>query len=226
MITKIGRKALSQMVSEGILTLIEDGQVAIGSQIPTENELIEMFGVSRTSVREAVKSLTALGVLDVRPGIGTFVISSPPGPLRSLPGHNGPLVKSDLLALLEFRRIFECEVASLAATRATSADIEEMHRCVAALENGVAAGLKPPEDLGFHLALARATKNMVLVDVSSLIIRFYQKDVQMPDYMDVIHHRQIYEAIKNRDPEAAREAMRIHLDEVERRYQEKDQPHS
>lgn len=220
--TKIERKKLSHMVSERILSMINDGKIPIGSQIPPENELNEMFGVSRTSVREAIKSLTALGVLEVHPGIGTFVIGAPPGPLRSLPGQSGPIDKSDLVNLWEFRQIFECDVVALAALRATDEDIEELRCCVEGLERGVAAGIKPPEDLGFHLALSRATKNSVLVDVSSLIVRFYQKDLQMPKEIDVIHHRQIYEAIKNRDPEAARAAMRVHLDEVAKQLNRND----
>jgi GntR family transcriptional repressor for pyruvate dehydrogenase complex len=216
------RKKLSEEVSEHILAMIDEGEVAVGGQLPTEGELVEMFNVSRTSVREAVKSLAAVGVLEIRPGMGTFVVGARPGPLRTLPGHRSrPLDKSDLLELLEFRRIFEPEAAALAASRATPEDLDEMHRCVEELESGVAAGIRPPEDLGFHLALARATKNGAVVDVSSLTIRFYEQDVYMPDDLDVEGHREIYEAIKNGDPDAARQAMSAHLEEIERRYRER-----
>ncbi len=212
------RKKLSHEVSEKILALIDGGDVALGSQLPTESELVEMFKVSRTSVREAVKSLAALGVVEVRPGIGTFVVGARPGPLRSLPVWGGSISMFDLLQILEFRQIFEPEVAALAARRATPEDIEEMDRCVVALACGVAAGIRPPEDLGFHLALAHATKNDALVDVSSLTARFYEQDIYLPDELDVKGHREILEAVKNNDPDAARQAMRAHLDEVERRY--------
>jgi GntR family transcriptional repressor for pyruvate dehydrogenase complex len=215
------RKKLSEEVGEHILTMIDEGEVAVGGQLPTEGDLVEMFNVSRTSVREAVKSLAAVGVLEIRPGMGTFVVGARPGPLRSLPGQSGPLNKSDLLELLEFRRIFEPEAAALAASRATPEDIKEMHRCVEELESGVAAGIRPPGDLGFHLALARATKNGAVVDVSSLTIRFYEQDVYMPDDLDVEGHREIYEAIKKGDPDAARQAMDAHLEEIERRYRER-----
>jgi len=216
------RKKLSEEVSEQILAMIDDGEVAVGGQLPTEGELVEMFNVSRTSVREAVKSLAAVGVLEIRPGMGTFVVGARPGPLRSLPGQrSGPLDKSDLLELLEFRQIFEPAAAALAASRATPEDLEEMHRCVEELARGVAEGIRPPEDLGFHLALARATKNSAVVDVSSLTVRFYEADVYMPDELDVEGHREIYEAIKNGDPDAARQAMDAHLEEIECRYRER-----
>jgi GntR family transcriptional repressor for pyruvate dehydrogenase complex len=215
------RKKLSEEVSEHILAMIDEGEVAVGGQLPTEGELVEMFNVSRTSVREAVKSLAAVGVLEIRPGMGTFVVNARPGPLRSLLSQSGPPNKSDLLELLEFRRIFEPEAAALAASRATPEDLDEMSRCVEELESGVASGIRPPEDLGFHLALARATKNGAVVDVSSLTIRFYEQDVYMPDDSDVEGHREIYEAIKNGDPDAARQAMDDHLEEIERRYRER-----
>jgi GntR family transcriptional repressor for pyruvate dehydrogenase complex len=187
------RRKLSHEVSEEILVMIENGEVSIGGQLPTENELVELFSV-------------------------TFVTGGRPGPLRTLPGHTREIHKSDLLDILEFRRIFEPETAALAAERATDKDLEEMHRCVVELDKGVAAGIRPPEDLGFHLALARATRNSAVVDVSSLIIRFYEQDVYMPDALDVEGHRAIYEAVKNRNPDVARKAMCDHLEEIERRY--------
>lgn len=220
MVNRITRKKLSQQVSEGILVLIDDGDVGIGDQLPTESDLIEMFNVSRTAVREAVKTLAAVGVLEIRPGVGTFVTGSRPGPLRALPGHAGPMDQGDLFELLELRFIFEPEAAALAAERATSEDLEELQRCVAVLEKALGTGVKPPEDLGFHLAIARATRNGALVDVSSLIARFYQQDEQLPDAIDVQEHREIYEAIRDRDPEAARAAMCAHLEEIESRYRQ------
>jgi GntR family transcriptional repressor for pyruvate dehydrogenase complex len=215
---KSRRRKLSVEVSEEILALLDEGQVIIGDQLPPESELGEMFGVSRTAVREAVKSLAAVGVLEIRPGVGTFVASPRPGLLRSLPDNDSPVSTSDLMEILEFRQIFEPEAAALAAQRATQQDLDEMARCVDALAKGVAEGIRPPEDLGFHLALARATQNSALVDVSSLTIRFYEQDIYLPDSLDVKGHREIYNAIKARDPEMARQAMRDHLAEMEPRY--------
>ncbi len=212
------RKRLSQEVVDGILDMIRGGRVALGRQIPTEGELASLFHVSRTAVREGVKALAAIGALEIQPGVGTFVRDPQPGPLRSLPLSHHPASVSTLLELLEFRRIVEPEIAALAAQRATPAQVAELERCVAALEAGVVLGVKPPEDLGFHLALAQAAHNSMLLDVSSLISRFYEGDVYLPDAEDVSGHRAICQAVAARDPGAARGAMRAHLDEIERRY--------
>lgn len=212
------RVKLSSEVSEEILAMIDQGEVPLAGQLPTENELGDRLGVSRTSVREAVKSLAALGVLEIRPGVGTFVVDGRPGPLRTPPGGAAGIKREALLDLLEFRCLFEPEVAALAAERATESDLAEMLRCVEVLRSAVEEGVRPPEDLGFHLALARATRNESVVDVSRLIIRFYNQDVYLPDVMDVHGHRRIYEAVLGRNPAAARAAMRAHLQEIQERY--------
>jgi len=213
MSSKPARKKLSQEVADGILEMIDEGEVSVGERIPTENELVDMFHVSRTAVREGVKSLIAIGVLETRRGVGTFVRDSQPGPLRLLNTSTTP-TQSHLLDLLEFRRIVEPETAALAAQRRNTADLKELERCVVELEKGVARGEKPPEDLGFHLILARASHNSALLDTSSMIVRFYEGDVFLPDAADISEHRAIYEAVRDGDAQAARQAMRDHLDRM------------
>ena len=207
---KSPRRKLSQEVVDGILRMIDNGEILVGDRIPTENELATRFQVSRTAVREGVGSLVALGVLQTRRGIGTFIRDGLPGPLRQ-PGTSVPSSLSLLLDLLEFRLIVEPETAALAAQRRTAADLEELQRCVVELEKGVARGERPPEDLGFHLALAHAARNSALVDASSLIARFYEGDTQLPDALDIVEHRAIYEAVRAGDAGAARQRMRAHL---------------
>lgn len=217
MVNRQNRKKLSHEVLEGILKIIEDGKVPIGGQLPPESELIEEFDVSRTSVREAVKSLTALGVLEIRPGVGTFVVGEVPGPLRMLPGQEKLNGDTGLQDLMEFRLIYEPAAAALAATRCLPEEIDAMEACVLALEKGVSEGIRPPEDLEFHLILARATRNSAIMDVSNLTARFYLNDTQLPDDLDVAGHRAVLEAIRNRDPQAAKEAMHTHLTAIQGR---------
>jgi DNA-binding FadR family transcriptional regulator len=88
---------------------------------------------------------------------------------------------------------------------------------VEALERGVAQHVRPAEDLGFHLNIARATHNPSFVDVSRWIVAFYELDPEIPCAMDIVGHRRIYEAIAAGDANGARKAMRDHLDEVENR---------
>lgn len=212
------RKRLSEEVSDGILEMIRGGEISPGDRIPTESELTTRFQVSRTAVREGVKTLTAIGVLETRRGIGTFVLDGQLGPLRYVDGMSSSHALSLLLELIEFRRIVEPETAALAAQRRTDADLIEMERCVVKLQEGVDLGIRPPEDLGFHLALARATSNSALIDTSFLLARFYQNDPSLPGEEDIASHRAIHEAVSDGDSDAARAAMLAHFDELEERY--------
>lgn len=216
--TRTGRKKLSEEVADGILEMIQTGEISPGERIPIESELAERFQVSRTAVREGVKSLTAIGVLETRRGIGTFVLEAHLGPLRYIEGVSSPRFLSMLLELLEFRRIVEPETAALAAERRTTADLEVLERCVLELKKGVEQGVRPPEDLGFHMALARATNNSALIDTTFLIARFYDNDPDLPDETDVTAHQAIYEAVRDGDAEGARSAMLAHFAELEIRY--------
>ena len=207
---RIPRLKLSQEVADGILKMIESEEIFTGDKIPTESELTDIFGVSRTAVREGVRSLIAIGVLETKRGVGTFVRDSQPGPLRHV-WSSSPPPRSHLFDLLEFRKIIEPEIAALAARRRTPEDIREMERCVRELPRGVRQGTKLPEDLGFHLALARATQNTAFIDASSMVARFHDDDPYPPDEMDVSEHNAILEAIRAGDEETARELMRSHV---------------
>lgn len=212
------RKKLFEEVSSGLVEMIRTKQIQPGERIPTESEIAEMFQVSRTAVREGIKMLSAIGLLKTRPGIGTFVVDTPMGPLRN-PGDaaNGAKL-SVLLDLLEFRRIVEPETAALAAQRRLGADVKELERCVIKLEKGIQLHIKPVEDIGFHLALAHAARNNALLDATYLIFRFYENDPsQFPDESDLIAHRSVYEAVLDKDPVRARQAMLDHFTELEKR---------
>jgi GntR family transcriptional repressor for pyruvate dehydrogenase complex len=209
------RKKLSEEVSSGLMEMVRENRISPGERIPTESEISELFQVSRTAVREGVKSLVAIGLLETRPGIGTFVVDSQPGLLRD---PNASAGQVELLNLLEFRRIVEPESAALAAKRRTDEEVLELERCVNELAKGIRLRIKPPEDIGFHLALARATHNTAIMDATYLIFRFYQRDPSLPDESDLIAHRSVYEAIRDGDPQAARQAMLDHFITLEKRY--------
>jgi DNA-binding FadR family transcriptional regulator len=207
---KIPRVNLSQEVANGILDMIESREILTREKIPTESELTKIFGVSRTAVREGIRDLVAIGVLETKRGVGTFVRDSQPGPLRHVRNSGAPS-QSHLLDLLEFRQIIEPEIAALAARRRTPKDIREMERCVHELSIGVKARTKPPEDLGFHTALAQATQNTAFIDASSLVARFHDDDPNPPDEMDIEEHAAILEAVRVGDEEKARELMHSHI---------------
>jgi GntR family transcriptional regulator, transcriptional repressor for pyruvate dehydrogenase complex len=218
---KRNRNKLSEQVSTGLVDLIRKQGIGPGENIPTESELADTFQVSRTAIREGVKSLVAIGVLETKHGIGTFVKDSNLGPLRNPRDKLNRAGLSELLDLLEFRRIVERETAALASQRRTTTDLVELERCVKELEKGIFAGIKPVEDIGFHLALARAAKNSALVDATFLIFRFYENDPSLPDNSDLQSHLAIYEAVRDKNPEAARQAIMDHFSILEKRYRSK-----
>jgi GntR family transcriptional regulator, transcriptional repressor for pyruvate dehydrogenase complex len=218
-LNRMVRKKLSEEVSGGILDLIRSKQISPGQRLPTESEIADLFQVSRTAVREGVKSLIAVGFLETRPGIGTFVVDAHLGPLRDPNGGTAGEVSSQLLDLLEFRKIVEPEMSALAAERRSPEDLQELERCVEELAKGIRMGIRPAEDIGFHLALARASLNSAILDASYLIFRFYQNDPSLPDESDLAAHRSIYEAVRDGNPSEARQAMLNHFVILEQRYQ-------
>jgi DNA-binding FadR family transcriptional regulator len=218
----IKRKKLSQEFLEYMLEWLKSQELPSGTKIPSEGELAIKFSVSRTTVREGIKYLAAIGVLEIRRGIGTFILNPQPGPLRYYNGDNFQAPDNMLNDLLEFRLIVEPETAALAALRRKTSDLKELFRCVEELDKAVVLGMttKIPEDLGFHIALARASGNSALMDTSSMIARFYEDDPYPAYQDDVIEHRAIYNAVEASDQAKSREMMRFHLDHQKKKYQE------
>jgi DNA-binding FadR family transcriptional regulator len=205
------RRNASHQVADALCGMLRSGSYRVGDRLPSEHELGAELGVSRSTVREAVRELSSLGVLEIRHGRGTFVHSLRPDLLLrgdSLLEHPNDRIREELL---EVRGIVEPEAAALAAMRATDEEIERLRYDVERLAEAIGRGIVPPEDLGFHLDLVRATHNAALWRVSGAIISFYQWDGHLPTEQDVIDHRAIYEAVRDRDAARARQAMHDHL---------------
>lgn len=210
MVTSVRRKA-SQQVADAICGMLRSGDYRAGDRMPSEPELGATLGVSRSTVREAVRELTSLGVLEIQHGRGTFVRSLRPDLLLrgdSLLDQPNDRIREELL---EVRGIVEPEAAALAAVRASDEDIARLRYNVDRLAEAIGQGVAAPEDLGFHLDLVRATHNSALWRVSGAIISFYQWDGQLPTEQDVLDHRAIYESVRDRDAHRARQAMLDHL---------------
>ena len=203
--------------------LIRRGGARGGERLPPERELAKLLGVSRTSVREAIRFLTLRGRLDPRPGRGTLILRSPRG------GPAGDLVEllarpaPGILDIMEFRRAIEPGIAAAAAARADAGDIARMDAILARAEEKVASGVPAvDEDAQFHHALAVATENVVFMRVVArsmdLVQAIRRRALQTPERnrRSLQAHRRILDAIRGRDASGAREAMLAHLDEVER----------
>ncbi len=213
-----------ERVAEQIEKRILEGELRKGDRLPTERELAEQFQVSRTAVREAMKSLAQKGLIDMRPGRGTIVID---GAREAMQNSISLMMKLKLGEvggsdnLVEFRVILETEIAALAAARATEKEILAMREAIRVMdENLNDADAFINADNAFHEALAQATQNaLILILINSIVHLLSEQRKQIFEteggpQRGQIHHRRILESVMRRDPEAARAAMRAHLQQV------------
>lgn len=217
-------RGLAHDLVEGIGNQIRSQALRPGDKLPTESEIMQAWGVSRTVVREALSKLQAGGLVETRHGIGTFVLEARAGLRLDLSDLAAAV---DVLALLEFRISLESESAGLAAQRRSSAQLADMRCALDDFEASVggpgASGASASPDFRFHLAIASATGNRYFADIMSHLgatviprTHFDQSQVapaELAQYLRRVNreHEQIYEAIARRDAESARAAMRIHL---------------
>lgn len=213
---------LAQGVIEQITHDIHNEVLQPGEKLPTESAIMEIHGVSRTVVREAISHLQAAGLVQTRHGIGTFVLEPAPATL-GIPSDAIVTVR-DVLAILELRISLETEAAWLAAARRTDAQAEEMAGLIDAMqkEHKQDAG-SISEDVQFHLLIAQATGNRYFVEFLSHLgatiiprARLNTPQIVQDDptiYLERVNreHDDIFQAILRKDPEAARAAMRAHL---------------
>ncbi len=204
-----------------IKDMITDGRLGPGARLPSERSLSEALGVSRPSVREAIRSLTAMHILESRHGSGTYVSSlSLDELLRPLQFAVG-LADSGIRDLFEVRALIEPGGAALAAERATD---EELERIRTGAAESTAPELDQDQrgaaDIEWHDLIVRCSHNGLLINVaqsiSLLSVESRAITVRVPGILDqaVADHEQIAAAVCSRDPEAAREAMRGHLEHV------------
>ena len=215
-------KKVSTQIAEQIRTSILAGEFAPGDKLPPERELAEMFGVSRPSVREALNVLASSGLVMSYQGGGTVVMS-----LVETTSSNSlsELIRNQqdrALDVIEVRKCMESWTAYYAAQRALPEDIRRMEEIVSGMEHNL-EGLLPSEDLdaNLHIVIARATHNIVWLHLMQSLfdaMKEFQQSVWRAVYITsedhhqlYQHHRSIFEAIRSRDAEAAREAMMLHL---------------
>jgi len=213
---------LYEQLAQRIKGLIIAGELKAGDRLPNERQLADQYGVSRTVVREAVKALKQEGLVEVRAGIGTFVIDSTSQAVtQSLELMMTLGQKGELRNIVEIREILEPEIAYLAAIRATPTEIERMERALRLMDENMGDIQNyTKEDHSFHLALAQATQNVIIPRLMSSIVDLLQtlreRIALTPGARDrgQQHHRNILEAVREHDPTAARQAMKAHLKQV------------
>ena len=212
------RVSLSQIVLEQLLGLIRDGQLKPGDRLPSEADLCAMVGVGRSSVREAVKALAFMGLVESKPGRGSILLMRAANPI---PQRNAAhaLQSSAMFDLYEVRQFLEGGCAARAAERATEEEVVAIAHAAQAEEARFAAGKSAfRENDAFHLAIARAAHNQVFVEsLRSLLsqIRPFRQQLTdpVPDVRqrDTAEHRAILEAIRERNPSRAQKLMVAHI---------------
>lgn len=225
MATKFERAGLSaeptrlyQKIARQLILALQSGDFALGDRMPAERDLAKRFGVSRPVVREALLALEVLGLIEVRVGSGAYVV-------RLSARESQPEFSVSPFELVEARKLFEGEAAALAAEHITDEQLAELEQLVSAIEdeNAQADG-KEEADEAFHKLIAKATCNGAVeqqiaqlwqLRSSSPECALLQQKARVANVKPVVEeHMRIVEALRARDPAAARDAMRAHLTAV------------
>jgi GntR family transcriptional repressor for pyruvate dehydrogenase complex len=205
------RVTVTRRVVDALLGMLSSGDYRVGDRLPSEWQLVRQLSVGRSAVREAVRELVTLDLVEVRRGQGTFVRTLRPDLLVRPETFAGSVEQAVRHELLEVRRIVEPEAAALAAERRTPEELERLVHDVGRLREAVSVGFRPPEDLGFHLDVVRATHNASLARLTAAIVSYYARDDTLPTRRDVDEHGAILDAIRRARAEEARRGMLDHL---------------
>lgn len=236
MFSPIKSTKVYEQVIEQIQSMIANGQLKKGDKLPSERQLAEQLGVSRTSVREALRALQIIGLIEVRQGDGNFIKESFDSCLFEPLSVMFMLHESKPQEIVDLRRVIEVETSWLAAKRITDEEIAELGEIIKQLKafsevqdekNSVKV------DKEFHYKIAQASKNFMLLNILNVISALMDNFIedargmiltnQNNKTLLVEQHENIFRALANRDPKAASDAMREHIDLIIHEYLNKIQ---
>jgi GntR family transcriptional regulator, transcriptional repressor for pyruvate dehydrogenase complex len=219
----VSRDALPDQIAAKLIELVRDQRLRSGDRLPPERELAAAMGVSRSSLREALRALSMIGVVDMRHGDGTYLSSLEPASLMRSVGLVLELSETGMEELFEARKLVEPGLAALAAQRIDTSMLMALQHCVEASEESVGDHERfMRADLQLHDLIARAAGNAILsrlIDsIHALGIASRRSTTGLPgvEQQTVKDHREIVDAVARRDPHRAHRAMLTHLENVER----------
>lgn len=224
-IKRVQKISISEEIAKQIMDLISKGELKPGDHLPSERELCKEFGASRSSLREALRCLSIVGVLNARVGEGTSVAEDGEKFLRKIIEWRLITERHDIENLLEVRTALEGVSAANTARQATSEQIEKLRKILNKMQGAVKdektfAAL----DLEFHVALAEASGNSLVSGLIELVrgqlVKALHKVLVVPHALPLTHkeHTAIFTAIERNDPDGARKAMQAHLGAHLKRY--------
>ena len=217
MVNKADGTRLYEQVAQSISSKIASGEYPVGQRLPAERHLAQAYSVSRPTVREAIIALELDGLVEVRQGSGVYVMASTPNGGRASETDIGPF------ELLEARRAIESEACALAAPRITDDELAELTALVGEMQSDDVARSEDA-DRRFHVAIARATQNSAMTASVEMLWDARARSPQYRLLSDKAHqagvtprvaeHAVILDALRTRDADTARTAMRNHLSNV------------
>lgn len=226
----IDRTRLYRSIVDQILDGIETGAFPPGSALPAERLLAARLGVSRGPVREAIRVLEHAGVLDVRTGSGTYVTTAGATRAVALRAHAALVGEHSPLDVVTARRALEPVCAEVAASQRSARDLARLRDAITAQADATAPSEAAEADLAFHLTLASATHNPVLAILVERLAEMmrtglwaelkYREREHAATERDLREHGAVLAAVEAGEPSRAAEAMRRHLDSVERELHE------
>jgi GntR family transcriptional regulator, transcriptional repressor for pyruvate dehydrogenase complex len=217
------RETLTERTVQQLIGWLKDGTFKPGFKIPSQNELVQQLGISRTGVREALQVMAALNLIEIRAGLGCFVKKVATEYIVNADVLAILLEKEAILEVIEARKILEAGTAALAAERASEQDFWLMEDALSEIEKAIArgesvAGMSPQ----FHIGVARATHNPVLAKLvisfnglmakAGELVEATVKDLAAFKQHELASHRELYEIIRLGDPRKATQAMIDHIE--------------
>jgi GntR family transcriptional repressor for pyruvate dehydrogenase complex len=216
------RESLSTQTLDQLIGWLKDGTFKSGSKLPSQNELVDYFGVSRTGIREALQMMAVLNLIEIKPGLGCFVKRVSPEYIIHADVLSILLEKEAVMDVIETRKLVESGIAALATERALPEDywrmedvLIAMDRCIQKNESIAVIGTE------FHCALAEASHNAVLAKLLRSFTQLMAKAGQLLEDSiedlgefkrhELKSHQELFQVIKQRDPEKSRQAMIDHI---------------
>ena len=222
----VSRITLGEQVAAQLADQISQGRWQPGERLPSETDLCAALRIGRSTLREALKSLAFVGLVQMRPGEGTYVLGGTQMLVERLNGRGLLRTEKELEDVGEARLILETELAALAAERIEASDLERLEEILSEMKRSLdgEAGEYAALDVEFHLAIAKSSKNRLLhellVPIRGVLQEFIAKSQELPGIKQSAHehHTRIVAALRERNPEKARRAMRAHLSTCEKAF--------
>ena len=217
----IEKSNLADDLAQRIVQMIRPGEYKPGDRLPSIREMARSFGVGHPTLREALKKLEIIGVVEIKHGSGVYVGRCQNGPIVSNPIFDGVVSKKLMLDLIEARMPIEVKAAALAATHATEEHLQRMENLMTEAENNLHDdAVLSTTNMAFHREIASASGNTVLADLQDVLTNLFQREQRMildiygSRTKDHAEHVGILDAVRARDEALATERMRAHLEGV------------